>query len=119
MKNKNSIFRILLPLLLLGILTSAPTETVNAQSTVEFLMKRFGRKSKIKKIGKKLYGNGEKPPLGNYQIEKGIEVIGYEPSWLLKEEEFKNYYFNLLTGLVVGEYDINPKDGLPRNSQLF
>ena len=102
-----------------GFLSVSVTEEVQAQSTIDFLIKRFTRKSKIKKLGKSLYGNGDRPPLEDYRVDKDFEVIGYEPSWLIDNGEFNAHKFNLLTGLVVGEYDINPYSGLPRNGESF
>ena len=112
-----SLFRIVL--LVTSCLFVGGNEVVHAQNTMlEGLSKRFLRKSKIKKLGKKLYGK-DAPPLSDYQIEKGLEVIAYEPSWLLDKGLSKSYHFNLFTGLVIGEYDINPMTGLPRNEDSF
>jgi hypothetical protein len=52
---------------------------------------------------------------GNSQIKENKHVIGYEPSWLIYDSLYLNYPFQLMSDLVVGEYDLNPNTGFPRN----
>jgi hypothetical protein len=52
---------------------------------------------------------------GNSQIKENQHVIGYEPSWLIYDSVYLNYPFQLLSDLVVGEYDLNPTTGFARN----
>lgn len=51
---------------------------------------------------------------GESQIKEGYHVIGYEPSWLVYDSLYLGYPFELLSDLVIGEYDVNPEDGFPR-----
>jgi hypothetical protein len=52
---------------------------------------------------------------GNSQIKQNQHVIGYEPSWLIYDSLYLGYPFQLLSDFVVGEYDLNPYTGFPRN----
>ncbi len=90
-----------------------------ADGQLEQLQRRFFKKSKIRKAGKKLTKLGDEKELEEYTIQNGLEVIGYEPSWNIEVESpaFEQYYFNLLTGLITGEFDINPEKGTPRNKE--
>lgn len=51
---------------------------------------------------------------GESQIKEGYKVIGYEPSWLIYDSLYLGYPFELLSDLVIGEYDVNPEDGFAR-----
>ena len=62
----------------------------------------------------------ESIPLKEKEIRSQFRIIGTEPSWLVYNESYrKDYYFNLLTDLVVGEYDIDPETGGYRNKKAF
>jgi hypothetical protein len=52
---------------------------------------------------------------GNSQIKENKHVIGYEPSWLVYDSLYLNYPFQLMSDLVIGEYDLNPYTGFARN----
>lgn len=52
---------------------------------------------------------------GNSQVRDNQHVIGYEPSWLIYDSLYQSYPYQLLSDLVVGEYDVNPKTGFARN----
>lgn len=52
---------------------------------------------------------------GDSQIKEGYKVIGYEPSWLIRDSLYLTYPFQLLSDLVIGEYDVNPESGFPRS----
>lgn len=99
----------------------------DAQSRLwQNIKRRLFRKSKFRKAGKRLYRLGDRPPLKDFSVVGDKEVIGFEPSWLIspanmnnKPQFKKKYYFNLLTGLAIGEYDINPKTGGPRSWDSF
>ncbi|MEM0997911.1 MAG: glycosyl hydrolase family 18 protein [Bacteroidota bacterium] len=56
---------------------------------------------------------------GNSQVKDNIHVMGYEPSWLIYDSLYLNYPFELLSDLVVGEYDVNPLSGYPRNDSAY
>ncbi|MFN8393820.1 MAG: hypothetical protein U0176_04015 [Bacteroidia bacterium] len=56
---------------------------------------------------------------GNSQIKQGKHVIGYEPSWLIYDSLYLNYPFQLMSDLVVGEYDLNPYTGFARNDSAL
>lgn len=121
-KFKYIIFFFCLPIF---FMTDLPEAEAQAK-VIEMIKRRLFRKNKVRKVGKKLYGLGERPPLEDFTIVGGREVIGFEPSWLIapadlnyKPQFKKNYYFNLLTGLAVGEYDIHPETGHPRNKKEF
>lgn len=51
---------------------------------------------------------------GESQIKKDYKVIGYEPSWLIYDSLYLNYPYELLSDLVIGEYDVNPENGFAR-----
>ena len=52
---------------------------------------------------------------GESQIKDNMHVIGYEPSWLIMDSLYLDYPYQLLSELVVGEYDMNPRTGFSRN----
>lgn len=52
---------------------------------------------------------------GESQIKEGMHVIGYEPSWLIMDSLYLDYPYQLLSDLVIGEYDMNPRTGFSRN----
>jgi spore germination protein len=56
---------------------------------------------------------------GNSQIKENQHVIGYEPSWLIYDSLYLNYPFQLLSDLVIGEYDLNPITGFARNDSAI
>jgi hypothetical protein len=56
---------------------------------------------------------------GNSQIKENQHVIGYEPSWLIYDSLYLNYPYQLMSDLVVGEYDLNTRTGFPRNDSAF
>jgi len=91
----------------------------------------FGRSAqKISKMGKKQLKKQRKSllrrkkgdptdgrvPLEQYRVKQDLKVVGVEPNWSLRRDGELHFfhYYNLLTTLVVGEYDINPLTGLPR-----
>ena len=53
--------------------------------------------------------------LEGYTVRTGQYIIGEEPSFYITENDFENYPFNLMSDLIVGEYDINPISGQPRS----
>ena len=103
--------------LLLSILfcSIAPTQADAAHPVLERLSKRYFKKNKLKKLGKRAQRAAMDIDLEEYSIKFEHDIIGMEPSWMIEEGYFTEHYFNLLSTLVVGEYDINPKNGLPRN----
>ncbi len=60
-------------------------------------------------------------PLDQYRVNNEFTVIGIEPNWsLLRDGELHYFhYYNLLSALVAGDYDINPLTGLPRYSDAI
>jgi hypothetical protein len=56
---------------------------------------------------------------GSSQVKENMHVLGYEPSWLIYDSLYLNYPFELLSDLVVGEYDVNPLTGFPRNDSAY
>ncbi|MEM7037753.1 MAG: glycoside hydrolase family 18 protein, partial [Bacteroidota bacterium] len=52
---------------------------------------------------------------GNSQVKEGKHVIAYEPSWLIYDSLYLNYPFELLSDMIIGEYDVNPASGFARN----
>lgn len=56
---------------------------------------------------------------GNSQVKEQYHVIGYEPSWLIYDSLFLNYPFELMSDLVIGEYDLNPYTGFARNDSAI
>lgn len=99
--------------------TASPVVELQANSIVDRIMKRWGRKNKIKKLGKRALRMGKEIDLEAYSIKNGYNVIGMEPSWMLDDMYFMDHYFNLISTLVVGEYDINPSTGAPRSLESF
>ena len=88
------------------------------ESNAQFdaIKKKLFSKGTLKKSGNQLSNMGTEAPLEDLVIEKPRRVFGTEPSWLLtKDGSFDRYYFNLLTDLVIGEYDVNPETGDARN----
>ena len=72
----------------------------------------------LNKIAKALNRLGGEPAIDQYNCcDNNQRVIGLEPSFLISETNMDaktgHKYYNLLTDLVVGEYDINPKTGAP------
>lgn len=87
-----------------------------ANAQFDALRKKVFSKGTLKKSGNHLSNMALDAPLSDLVIEKPYRVFGTEPSWLItKDGSFDRYYFNLLTDLVVGEYDINPETGDARN----
>ncbi len=71
----------------------------------------------IRKITKGLLRTSASDKLGDLQVKEEYEILGFEPSWTLLDgnKPFESHYYNLLTTLVVGGYDLNPKTGEARN----
>jgi hypothetical protein len=90
-----------------------------AHPVLERLMKRYGKKNKIKKLGKRAQNAAMDIELSEYSIKHQHDIIGMEPSWMIEEGFYTDHYFNLLSTLVVGEYDINPLTGLPRSGEAM
>ena len=97
--------------------TALPTQHAEAQ-VFERFSKRFLKKNRIKKLGKKLSRMGDNP-LPDMAIIPDYEVIGFEPSWMIRNNSFEDHYFNLISTLVIGEYDIDPTTGQVRNRENF
>lgn len=57
----------------------------------------------------------EKVPLEEKETLTTYRVMATEPSWLVRERRYEGYYFNLLTDLIVGDYDVNPETGKARH----
>ena len=107
-------------LLLFSFATVAfPTSADAAHPVLERLSKRYFKKNKLKKLGKRAQRAAMDIDLEEYSIKFEHDVIGMEPSWMIEEGYFTEHYFNLLSTLVIGEYDINPKTGYPRNGAAF
>ncbi len=106
-------------LLLLALCFSlAPIEQLKGQTVFDRFSKRYLKKNRVKKLGKRLSRNGG-IPLEDMAIQSGFQVVGFEPSWMIEKGIFEDHYFNLLTDLVVGEYDINPTTGNTRNRKTY
>lgn len=52
---------------------------------------------------------------GESQIKENKHVIGYEPSWLVIDSLYLDYPYQLLSELVIGEYDVNYRTGFSRH----
>lgn len=100
-------------------LVSAPITEVKSNSIIDRIMKRWGKKNKLKKFGKRGVGMSQDLDPATYSIKNAYDIIGIEPSWMIDDEYFTDHYFNLLSTLVVGEYDINPVTGGPRSVSSF
>lgn len=90
-----------------------------AHPVLERLSKRYFKKNKLKKLGKRAQNAANDIDLEEYSIKFQHDVIGMEPSWMIEEGYFTEHYFNLLSTLVVGEYDINPLNGYPRSGDAM
>ncbi|MCB0643371.1 MAG: hypothetical protein KDC44_17095, partial [Phaeodactylibacter sp.] len=55
--------------------------------------------------------------LSDYYLYEDHRLIATELSFLIDPDEFIQYPFNLMTDLVIGEYDINLKTGEPRSKK--
>ncbi len=95
------------------------TPPVHGQTVVQRISKRFFKKNKVKRTGKRLVGMGKAAPLDEMALDSDIEVIGFEPSWMIANGAWEDHYFNLLSTLVLGEYDINPTTGNTRSLSNF
>lgn len=62
-----------------------------------------------------------KVPMEEKTVRSSFTVIGTEPSWMVDKGMFeeKEQYYNLLSYLIVGEYDVNPITGAPRNTDAL
>ncbi|RMG66598.1 MAG: hypothetical protein D6722_14680 [Bacteroidetes bacterium] len=56
-------------------------------------------------------------PLEEKETLTAYRIMATEPSWLVRERRYESYYFNLLTDLIVGDYDLNPETGQARNQK--
>ncbi len=90
-----------------------------AHPVLERLSKRYFKKNKLKKLGKRAQNAANDIELTEYSIKFQHDIIGMEPSWMIKEGHYTSHYFNLLSTLVVGEYDINPTNGYPRSGEAM
>ena len=73
-----------------------------------------------KKLAKGLKGKTGAPnSLDGYALRDGVIVLGEEPSFLAEKCECEKYPYNLLSDLVVGEYDLNPLSGAPRSAKAL
>ena len=55
--------------------------------------------------------------LDDYYLYEGHRLVSTELSFLIDPDDFKTYPFNLMTDLVIGEYDINLSTGEPRSTR--
>jgi hypothetical protein len=80
------------------------------------MMNRLMRKGQrwVKRSVRELR-KGSETPIEEQVIRPRFRVIGTEPTWLLEEGGHRGHRYNLLTDLVVGEYDIHLLTGGPRN----
>ncbi|MEM7657308.1 MAG: hypothetical protein AAF399_14330, partial [Bacteroidota bacterium] len=60
---------------------------------------------------------GSETPIDEQTVRSNLWVIGTEPTWLLEEGGNRTYPYNLLTHLVVGEYDVHPLTANPRDQE--
>ncbi|MDX2286878.1 MAG: glycoside hydrolase family 18 protein [Bacteroidia bacterium] len=67
-------------------------------------------KKKIRQSVREL-GKNPDTALVNLQLLHRYQVFGYEPSWNAYKGGWERHYYNLLSHLVIGEYDINPETG--------
>ncbi|GLR16699.1 glycoside hydrolase family 18 protein [Portibacter lacus] len=101
------------------MLAAIPMESIQSQTVMDRVSKRFLKKNRVKKYGKRLVNMGKDPDLIDMAVRNEFEVIGFEPSWMIESGAFDDHYFNLLTTLVVGEYDINPTTGDTRSRSSY
>lgn len=80
--------------------------------------KNRGRRA-LRKTVKKWFRSGSSNKLGDLQIKKEYVIVGFEPAWTLLEDNkpYNSHYYNLLSTLIVGGYDINPINGEARNTE--
>jgi|GEM_PF-1474364 len=78
--------------------------------------KNRGRRA-LRKVVRKWFRASSSNKLGDLQIKKEYIVVGFEPAWTLLEdnEPYNSHYYNLLSTLIVGGYDVNPLNGNARN----
>lgn len=115
MKNKLIILFLLISISWVTI----PNTASAAHPVLERISKRYLKKNKLKKLGKRAQRAAMDIDLEEYTIKLEHDIIGLEPSWMIKESYFTEHYFNLISTLVFGEYDINPLTGYPRDAQAF
>lgn len=67
---------------------------------------------------KNLFSNSETlPEPDEYVLRKNNFVMADEPIWLIKNKSYEKFYPNLLTSVIIGNYDINLLNGEPRNDE--
>ncbi len=96
-------------LIILISITALVSSQLNAQS--------FFNRSWAKKF-KNLFSSSEKLPEPDiYVLKKQSLVMVDEPIWLIKNKSYEKFYTNLMTSVVIGNYDINLLNGEARNDE--
>lgn len=98
---------------LLGILCFHSLSTVRAEAQSNLL-----NRSVFKKLAKWLGSiNNESDDPADYVLLPQYTIIADEPTWLLRQGSYEDFYYNLLTQSVIGSYDLNLLTGEPRNPE--
>ena len=100
-------------ILLLVCCMSLVTETIFSQGLGR-LFNRGNTKKGAKGLSKMKDGSDDP---ADYILRPQYKVIADEPLWLLKKNSYENFYYNLLTGSIIGNYDLNLLTGNPRNKE--
>lgn len=88
------------------------------QSNIESIFKNpLKSLQKLGKMAKK--GGAGQPSLRDLTVRENACVMATEPSYLLSSGAYLDHYYNLLTDLIIGEYDINLQTGAPRSADAF
>ena len=96
-------------LIILISITALVSSQLNAQS---FLNRSWAKKFK------NLFSSSEKLPEPDiYVLKKQSLVMVDEPIWLIKNKSYEKFYTNLMTSVVIGNYDINLLNGEARNDE--
>lgn len=100
----NSALKKILPLFLLCIISN---NTTFAQIQVEKIFRKVAKKFKK--------GGSSEWTLDDAVVHPDFQVVGIEPTWCVPLNKYEHYYFNAVSTIVVGQYDINPETGLTRH----
>jgi|GEM_PF-3364271 len=72
----------------------------------------------FKKLAKWLGSiDNESDDPADYVLLPQYTIIADEPAWLLRRGSYEDFYYNLLTQSVIGNYDLNLLTGEPRNPE--
>ncbi len=102
-------------LLLVIAMTALVPATSEAQQIWKDITSSPQRISNFFKNLGKTSKNEKNTEIDSYVADRSWMVVGTEPSWLIKTGNYEEHRYRMLSDLIVGEYDINPRTGDCRN----